>query len=339
MAKAKKASKSKKKKRANKKLVKVAMIGAGRMANSVHYPSLASFDDVEIAGICDLDEERLKHTADKYGIKNRYLNYRTMVEEVSPDCVYVVGQPHYMYDIWIWCLQEKLNLYIEKPMGLNWHQAQMLAELAEKGNVITQVSHQRRCSPLLKKMRAACIKRGPITHAVCEFFKSQLTPMYGARDHMMDDCTHSIDTLRWMCGGEVIDIDSHCKRVNTPDINWIGATIQFDSGATGYIVNSWASGRRVFRVQMHAPNIYVDAEVEKQATLYADGDYDGVTYDCFEVAGGTSKWEAFGFRDKNREFIDSLKRGKEMTSSPFRDCVKTMEVAEVILAQSLLKGD
>ena len=38
--------------------VKVAMVGAGTMANNVHYPSLASFSDVEFAGICDLRADR-----------------------------------------------------------------------------------------------------------------------------------------------------------------------------------------------------------------------------------------------------------------------------------------
>ena len=38
--------------------VRVGMIGAGSMVNRVHYPSLASFDDVEIAAICDLDGNR-----------------------------------------------------------------------------------------------------------------------------------------------------------------------------------------------------------------------------------------------------------------------------------------
>ena len=322
-----------------KDTVRVAMVGAGGMANNVHYPSLASFDDVETVGICDLDEERLTKTANQYEIENRYDNYRKMVEEQDPDGIYVIGQPHYMYDIWIWCLQEGLNLYIEKPMGITWHQAQMMLELAEDKDVITQVSHQRRSSPLLKKMREACLERGPMTHAVCEFYKSAMTPYRNARDHMMDDCTHSIDTLRWMCGGEVEGIESHCKRIGTPDINWIGATVFFDTGATGYVINSWSSGRRVFRVEMHAPNIYVDAEVEKKAILYADGDYEGVTYDCFEVAGGETNWEAFGFRDKNREFIDSLKTGEDVTTSPFRDCIKTMEVAEKILAMALLNGE
>ena len=104
-------------------MVRVAMIGAGRMANSVHYPSLASFDDVEFASVCDLDEELLAATADRYGIERRYTDYRRMVEESAPDGVYAIGQPNIMFDIWVWCLQQGLNLYIEKPMGLSRHQA------------------------------------------------------------------------------------------------------------------------------------------------------------------------------------------------------------------------
>ena len=319
--------------------VKIAMVGAGGMANNVHYPSLASFDDVVFAGICDLDVERMSQTADKYGIEGRFDNYRKMVEMVAPDGIYVIGQPHYMYDIWVWCLEQGLNLYIEKPLGLNWHQAQMLTELAEKNGSITQVSHQRRSSPLLKKMKAACVERGPITHSVCEFYKSDLKPRYAARDHMMDDSTHAIDTVRWMCGGEVVEIESRCKRIGVPDINWIGATLHFDNDSTGYVLNSWASGRRVFRVEMHSPGIYCDAEVGRGTSLYADGDYEGVWYDAYELVGSTEDWIALGFRDKNREFIDSVKTGTDVTTSPFRDCVKTMEVAEKILAQALMRGE
>jgi len=145
--------------------------------------------------------------------------------------------------------------------------------------------------------------------------------------------------LRWMCGGDVVSIDSHCKRIGTPDINWIGATVQFDNGATGYVVNSWSSGRRVFRVQIHAPGIATDAEVEGKAHLYVEGDYHGLEYDTKTVAGSDKNFVYGGFQAKNREFIESLKTGIEVTSSPFRDCVKTMEVAEKILAQALLRGE
>jgi predicted dehydrogenase len=163
--------------------------------------------------------------------------------------------------------------------------------------------------------------------------------MFSARDRMMDDTTHAIDTVRWMCGGEVLVIDSQCKRIGTPDINWIGATLRFDNGATGYVLNSWNTGRRVFRVQMHAPGAYCDAEVEGEARLYVAGDYNGERFEAREAAGGDEFHVYGGFLAKNREFIDSLVSGVDVTSSPFRDVVKTMKVAETILAQALLRDD
>lgn len=316
--------------------VRVGMVGAGGMANHVHYPSLASFDDVEIAAICDLDEARLQATADKYEVEGRYTHYRKMVEEVAPDAVYVIGPPHMMFDIWTWCLSEGLNLYIEKPMGITIHQARTLAYLAEQKNCITQVSFQRRSCPLVVQLHKECLQRGPIVHAECAFYKCEPKPYLQARDHMMDDGVHAIDTLRWMCGGEVVRVSSQCKRIGTPDINFISALLEFDNGATGIMLNSWTSGRRIFKVEMHAPGICVEAEHEVKGVLYADGDTKGVVYDTKAVAGSDQLYVYGGFQAKNREFIDAVKHGTQ-PSSHFGDAVKTMEVAEIILAQALLQ--
>jgi len=322
--------------------VRVAMIGAGGMANSVHYPSLSSFSDVEIVGICELDEARLNSTADRYQVAGRFLarhthDYRKMIEAVAPDAVYVIGQPHIMYDIWTWCLEQKLNLYIEKPMGLTAHQARALAHLAHAHGNITQVSFQRRSCPMVVRLRDECLRRGPITHAVCEFYKCNVEPYLGARDHMMDDGVHAIDTLRWICGGEVIRIDSAARRIGVPDINFLAALLHFDNGATGVLLNSWSSGRRTFRVQMHAPRICAEAEHEGKGALYADGDTNGVSFDTRDVAGSNENWVFGGFQAKNREFIDCIKTGSQPASN-FADAVKTMEVADKILAMDLLSG-
>ncbi len=318
--------------------VRVAMIGAGGMANSVHYPSLASFDDVEIAAICDLNTERLNATADKYGVARRYTDYRQMVEEIAPDAVYVIGNPDQMYNIWTWCLEQKLNLYIEKPMGLSVHQARSLAHLAEKHGNITQVSFQRRTCPMVVQLWEACRQRGPITHAVCEFYKCNPDPVFGPRDHMMDDGVHAIDTLRWMCGGEVKEISAITRRIEVPDVNFFAVLLRFDNDATGVLLNSWTSGRRIFRVQMHAPHICAEAEHENKGVLYADGDTKGQWYDTREVAGSDELYVFGGFQAKNREFIDCVKSGRQPGSN-FLDAVKTMEVADKILAMGLLRGE
>lgn len=315
---------------------RVAMIGAGSMANQVHYPSLSSFPDVEFAGICDLRPDRLKATGDRYHIEQRFFDYQAMIEATAPDAVYVIGQPDVMYPLWTWCLQHGLNLYIEKPMALTLHQARTLAHLADKHGCLTQVSFQRRSCPMVVKLRQECLRYGPMVHAVCRFYKYLLTPNYDPRDHMMDDSVHSIDTLRWMCGGELVDIECSTKRIQVPDINFIQATLQFDSGATGVMINSWSSGRRIFAVEMHAPGVCAEAEHEGKGRLYVQGDTNGVEYDTRQVAGSDQLFVFGGFQAKNRNFIDCLRSGNQPESN-FQDALKTMEIAERILALSLLQ--
>ena len=61
--------------------------------------------------------------------------------------------------------------YIEKPMGIAIHQARSLAHLAQENGCFTQVSHQRRSAPLLRRLRDACLERGPIVHGLVEFYR------------------------------------------------------------------------------------------------------------------------------------------------------------------------
>jgi len=322
------------------KKVRICIVGAGRMANSVHYPSLASFDDVEIVGVIETREERLTETCNKWNIPHdarfhavQDTDYQQIITDLKPDGVYVIGQPELMYGIWVWCLSNGFHLYVEKPLGLTMHQARVLEHLAQTKGLITQVSHQRRSAPLMVEMRNRLLAKGPITHGVVEFFKNEITPMTIARDRMLDDGTHAIDTARWMCGGDVVHVDSICRRVGVPDINWFSALLQFDNGSVCNVTCTWASGRRVFRTQMHAPGGYADIEVEREAYLYLDNNYAGERFDTKEIAGSNELYVYGGFRQKNREFIDSLKTGVDVCSSPFRDTVKTMKVCLEILGR------
>jgi predicted dehydrogenase len=318
---------------------RAVIIGAGSRAMSVIYPSLADMPDVDLVAICDIDPERRRIAAERYQVARVYgdttESYRDMIEEMRPDGVFAIGQPHLFYDIWQWCLEHGQNLYVEKPLALTLHQARSLAWLAEQNNCVTAVSFQRRKTPLVVMLREKCLERGPITHAVCRFYKCDIKPNVGARDHMMDDCVHAIDTLRWICGGEVVRVESHTRRVGVPDINFIAATLFFDNGATGYLLNSWSSGKRIFSVEMHAPGIFAEAEHEVEGHLYADGDVKGQTYHTAEVAGSESFHVYTGVAGLCREFVDAV-RSQTRPTTCFADAVKTMEVAEIILAQALL---
>ncbi|MDR2136140.1 MAG: Gfo/Idh/MocA family oxidoreductase [Treponema sp.] len=324
--------------------LKVAMIGAGGRANQVIYPSfndLAKAGKVEIVGICDIDLERLKNTADKYGIKNRYgaggvFDYQKMVAETKPDTVAVIGQPHIMYDIWMWCLHQGLNLYIEKPLALSIHQARALAATAREKGVVTQVSLQRRYTPMVTKLREECLKRGQMTHVVCKFYKSDIHNFLGARDHMMDDTVHALDTLRWMAGAEIAKIDSITNRIGTVDINVIMAQLTFANGCIGHLMNNWSSGKRIFAVEMHAPGIFVEAEHETKGYLYADGNLTPQVFDAAKEAGSGEVHVSTGVLAAAEDFVNCCLSGGQPMAC-FDNTLNTMKAAEMILAQSLIR--
>ena len=326
------------------KKLKVVMIGAGGRANQVIYPSFDNLQKqgkVEIVGICDINLDNLNKTADKYNIEKRYgeggiFDYRKMIDELKPDAAVAIGQPNIMYDIWRECLERRLHLYIEKPLALSIHQARALTAIAERNNLVTQVSLQRRYTPMIANLRDECMKRGQMTHVVCKFYKCEPNDMLGARDHMMDDTVHAIDTLRWMADSEVAEVQSFTNRIKTVDINFIMAQLIFKNGCVGHLMNNWSSGKRIFAVEMHAPGIFVEAEHETKGYMYTNGSLTPVEFSASEVAGSDETYIFTGVLAAAEDFVNCcINGGRPMCA--FESAVNTMKVAEIILAQSLLR--
>jgi predicted dehydrogenase len=176
-----------------------------------------------------------------------------------------------------------------------------------------------------------------MTHVVCKFYKSDIHDFIGARDHMMDDSVHAIDTLRWMAGSEVVKVDSVCNRAGgTVDINFIMAQLTFANGCVGHLMNNWSSGKRIFAVEMHAPGIFVEAEHETKGYMYTDGNLTPTVLDAAEVAGSQESYISTGVLAAAEDFVNCCVNGGQPMCA-FENAVNTMKVAEVILAQSLLK--
>ncbi|GAG42272.1 unnamed protein product, partial [marine sediment metagenome] len=154
--------------------VEVALIGAGAMANEVHYPSLTEFPDVEMVGLCDLVEEKLRTTAETFHVEHTFKDYRKMLDKVKPDAVYILMPPHHLFDLVIECLNRKLNVFIEKPPGITSEQTRNMARLAEKNGCLTMVGFQRRFCPLIVEARRRVEERGPIIQCAARFMKNTL---------------------------------------------------------------------------------------------------------------------------------------------------------------------
>lgn len=332
-ARAKKVAKKLAKKTSRGKTVKVAMIGAGGRAVSAHYPSLHDMKDVKIVGVSELNEDRLKSVGDQFGVKGLYTNYVEMIEKEKPDVVYAIMPPHHMYDVCATVMQMGCHLMIEKPPAVTTEQTRQMAILARDNKVLTGVTFQRRFAPVIRGGKEICEKKGPVHSAVSTFYKCAVggAPYYrGAMDILTCDAIHAVDTLRYLCGGDVVSVASDVRRLGSEHCNIHQALVTFSTGATGVLLTNWMTGRRMFTVEIHSPGISVFGDPEEGGRVFADGKVEAVQdLDPFAMTKSDSEHVAYGAFATNRHLIDCVKTGKQPETN-FADAVKTMELVDAV---------
>ena len=316
-------------------MVRVAFVGAGSLANAVHYPSLAEMEDVEIAAIAELNPDRLEKTASKYRVERTYSDYRRMIAEVEPDAVYVLMPPHHLFDIVVHALREGCHVFIEKPPGLTTYQTAAFAELAEKMNRKTMCGFNRRHIPLLKWAKEEVTAKGELVQCVSTFYKYHTGGRYydGAIDILTCDAIHAVDALRWM-GGDVAAVTSIVKRYGATFPTAFNALVEFESGATGVLLANWKTGARMHQWELHAPGASAYVDADREARLFFDNASEPIVRSTYDAAGSDANHRYYGFFDENRHFIDCILEDR-LPTSHFGDAVKTMELVDAIYANAL----
>lgn len=315
------------------KQVKVAIIGAGGRALSAHYPALHELPTARLVAVCDLDERRARAAAEKFGIPGRYSNYLEMIDKEKPDAVYAIMPPQHLYDVAASVIERGCHLFIEKPPAVTAEQVRQLALLARKHKALTGVTFQRRFSPLIRRGKQRCEARGPVHTAHASFYKNWVGggPYYkGAMDMLTCDGIHAVDTLRYLCGGEVLSVASDSRRLDGGHWNIHLALVRFSSGATGLLLNNFMTGRRMFTVEVHAPGISFFGDPEEGGRVFADNKLEPVeVLDPFALSGSREAYRAFGGYDVNLHFIECVQQGRQPETN-FEDALKTMELVEAI---------
>jgi len=111
---------------------RIAVIGTGWWATSVHLPALLANPSAELVAICDADPTRLQAAAQAYAIDRTYTDCREMLEREQIDGA-IIATPHAThYPLARDCLSYGLHVLIEKPMTLYAAHARELVLLARE---------------------------------------------------------------------------------------------------------------------------------------------------------------------------------------------------------------
>jgi virulence factor len=310
--------------------VRVAGIGCGSMATSVHYPSVLETPWAELVTLCDLDRSRLERAGQTFAVDRLTQDYREVLAIPEVDAVYVLMPPHQLFDIVQAAFKAGKHVFIEKPPGITTEQTRQMARAAERAGRIGMCGFNRRFIPLMREARRRVEERGPLVQVVATFYKNHPpdAPYYdGAVDVLTSDTIHAVDTLRWI-GGEPLHVASVVD--TTPDASYenvYGALARFENGAVGQLLAHWAVGARRHTFEMHTRGLSAFVDPDDRARLYADGSTMPEEIDSRACAGSDEFRVYYGFAAENRHFLECVRDGREPEAS-LRDAVKTMALLD-----------
>ena len=112
--------------------LKIGIIGNGGISNAHMDGYKALGDRVEVVACCDINFEKAKSYAERYGVKNCYDNCYDMLAENELDAVSVCTWNSAHAECTIAALNAGCHVLCEKPMAMSTEEALAMQAAAEK---------------------------------------------------------------------------------------------------------------------------------------------------------------------------------------------------------------
>ena len=135
--------------------VRVGFVGLNGRGND-HITGFAALPNVEIAALCDVDENVLNRRVEehknlfKHPVKP-YVDYREMLKDPDIDVISIATPNHWHALMGIWACQAGKDVYVEKPCSHNVFEGRQLVEAARKYNRVVQHGTQSRSCEALRE--------------------------------------------------------------------------------------------------------------------------------------------------------------------------------------------
>ena len=234
--------------------MKYALIGCGRISTN-HIKAVIN-NKLELVAVCDVLLEKAEELLAKHGLEKdtsikRYTDYKQMIAE-NPDIqlISIATESGLHAEIALYCIDNGINLIIEKPMAMSMADADEIVRRAEEKHVKVSACHQNRFNIAVQQLRKAIEggRFGKLSHGSIHVRWNRNKDYYiqapwrgtWAQDGgaLMNQCIHGIDLLRWMMGNEVEEIYAQTRQqfhdyLECEDIGM--AVVSFKNGAVATI--------------------------------------------------------------------------------------------------------
>jgi predicted dehydrogenase len=218
--------------------LRLGIIGCGSIAKK-HLKAIArNRRDFVIKAVSDISLENALGFRNAYtGLTGErdsidvYTDYRVMIEKEELDMVSILTESGKHYYIAMDCIEQGINILVEKPLALSLENVDNLIAAAAAKKVKLGVVHQYRFNPLVSLLKGE-IDAGSfneIFYGVTTVRWNRNKDYYknagwrGTKDMdggiLMNQCIHNIDLLQWLLGQEVAEVFAYGQNYSHPYID------------------------------------------------------------------------------------------------------------------------
>ena len=229
-------------------MLKFALVGCGRIAK--RHAQLLGLDQIkgaELAGVCDLIDEKAQAYAKEYGIP-AFNDMHQMMQDVKPDVVVVLTESGNHARCVLELAKYGADIVVEKPMALTLGDADRMIAACDKAGVKLFVIKQNRFNVPVRKLREAVeanrfgrLVMGTVRVRWCRpqaYYDQDSWRGTWALDGgvLTNQASHHVDLLEWMMGDvESVMAMSRTALVDIEAEDTACVVLRFANGALGII--------------------------------------------------------------------------------------------------------
>ena len=222
--------------------MKVAQIGTGGWGKN-HLRILSELDVLN--AVCDSDEQKAKQYGTKYSV-NYYKSLDKLLENEEFDTAFVCTPTSTHFEIASELLQQKKNVFVEKPMTYNTNDGEKLLELSENNKVTLSCGYIERFNPVvdLVKEYVQAKKIGELI--MLEFHRENRMPLH-IKDVgiIYDTSVHDIDTAMWLFDDTPDVVFARAGKIKHEHEDFATIMLGFKNERIAIISSNWITPTRV----------------------------------------------------------------------------------------------
>lgn len=319
---------------------RIAVVGAGHVAQVAHIPAYRANTDVELVAVVDYDPVKAKRIKDQFGFKEAYDDFTEMLKKSDVDAVDICT-PNYLHaPMAIAALRSGRDVLCEKPLARTAGEASQMVEAAEKHDRILMAAMNNRFredAQMLQKFVSArelgdvhIVKAGWLRRATDWKDRTWFTERGKAGGGaLLDLGTPLLDLAMWIAGlkkvtGVSCSIFGKKGRDGVEDSAC--AMVRFAGGACLMLEVNWnlRDPRDVVFLQIYGSKgagILTPLQVHKSIQ--------GVLVNVTPALGKQKNYYKESYQAEIDHFIQCVRKQKTPLASG-RDALETMRIADAL---------